>query len=134
MKYSVRTNSPPLLLFPIVMVVAAYALPFQNWVQVALMGIATGAVAGFAGRGYVVRSFEPADVPIASKRKIVVGFALARLVFGLAMILISALLFPDWLAPAFLAFGGYLIGTTAATPIRDRDILGSDQSQDDMHG
>jgi len=131
-KYSVKTQSRALLLLPIAAIVAAYFLPLQNWMQIALLGVATGITAGFAGRSGVVRTFEPADAPIASKRKIVVGFALARLVFGLLLILLSAVAFADWLAPAFLILGGYLIGTTAATPISDADIMDTDQSQGGM--
>lgn len=118
------------MLFPFATMAAAYLLPLQNWVQIALLGVGAGVAAGFLGRGNVMRTFEPSDAPISSKRRVVVGFALARLVFGLGLILISAVLFADWLAPVFLALGGYLIGTTAATPIRDSEFTGNDLTQD----
>lgn len=111
--------------------VAVYLLPLQNWVQMALLGIAIGIVAGFLSKGHVARTFEPADAPIAAKRKVVVGFALARLVFGLGLILMAAVLFAEWLAPVFLAFGGYLVGTTAGTPIRDSELSGYDPDRVD---
>ncbi len=122
MKYSVKTNSPVVLLFPIVAIIAAYALPLRNWVQVALAGIAIGAVASVAAKGLVQRSFEPADAPLSEKRRVVAGFAIARLVLGFAIMAISVALFTDWLAPAFIALGGYLAGSTAATPLREQDF------------
>lgn len=130
-KYSVRTKATPLVLFPFATIAAAYVLPLQNWVQIALLGVGAGAMAGFLGRGKVVRTFEPADAPIAAKRRVVAGFALARLVFGLGLILMSAALFAEWLAPVFLAGGGYLIGTTAATPLRDAELAGNGITQDE---
>ena len=122
MKYSVKIKSKSLLLLPIAAMVAAYVAPFQNWVQIALMGVGIGILAGFWGRNNVVRSFEPADAPLASKRKMVAGFALARLVFGLFLIVLGAIVMPDALAPLFLALGGYMIGTTAATPLSAKDL------------
>lgn len=52
----------------------------------------------------------------------VAGFALARLVFGLFLIVLGAIVLPDALAPLFLALGGYMIGTTAATPLSAKDL------------
>ncbi len=133
-KYSVKIKSKSLLLLPFAAMIAGYVVPFQNWVQIALMGVATGVVAGFAGRNNVVRSFEPADAPLASKRKMVAGFALARLVFGLFLIVLGALVLPDVLAPLFLTLGGYLIGTTAATPISSAELEAMGRSRDDIDG
>ncbi len=94
--------------------------------QTALLGIAGGAIGGFAGKGQVRRTFEPADAPLSAKRRIVVGFALARLVFGFLVILLSSAVFADWLAPAFIALGGYMAGSTAATPLSAKDLGGAD--------
>lgn len=122
MKYSVRTRSAAAFLFPLGAIIAAYVLPLGNWVQTALLGIAVGVVAGFAGRNFVVRSFDPADAPWTRKRQIVVGFSLARLVFGFAMITMGAVMFAWAIGAAIIALGGYLAGTTAATPLRQRDF------------
>ncbi|QIQ85923.1 hypothetical protein [Erythrobacter sp.] len=120
MKYSVRTRSRlPLLFAPSAMFVA-YFLPLANQVQTGIFGIAVGALAGFAARGSIERRFDPADAPASVKRRIVVALALSKLVFGLLLMLLSILAFADWLATPFTVLGGYLAGTTAATPVSAR--------------
>ncbi|AOL23357.1 hypothetical protein Ga0102493_112342 [Erythrobacter litoralis] len=122
MKYSVRTRTRlPLLFAPSAMFVA-YFLPFANQVQTAIFGIAVGAIAGFASRGAVERRFDPPDAPAGVKRRIVVALALSKLVFGLLLMLLSILAFADWLATPFTVLGGYLAGTTAATPLSRGDF------------
>ncbi|MEQ8412523.1 MAG: hypothetical protein RIB52_13325 [Erythrobacter sp.] len=117
MKYSVRTRTRlPLLFAPSAMFVA-YFLPLANQVQTGIFGIAVGAIAGFAARGAVERHFDPPDAPLNVKRRIVVALALSKLVFGLLLMLLSILAFADWLATPFTVLGGYLAGTTAATPL-----------------
>jgi len=100
----------------------AYFLPFANQVQTAIFGIAVGAIAGFASRGAVERRFDPPDAPAGVKRRIVVALALSKLVFGLLLMLLSILAFADWLATPFTVLGGYLAGTTAATPLSRGDF------------
>lgn len=121
-RYSVKAKSPLLLLFPLATAIAAYVVPLETWVQIALLGIAGGAIGGYAGKTQIRRTFEPADAPLSTKRKVVVGFALARLVFGFFLILVSAAVFADWLSPAFLALGGYMAGSTIATPLSAREL------------
>jgi len=120
-KYSVKARSPVSLLFLIATIVAAYSLPLDSWVQTALVGIAGGVIGGFGARGTVVRSFDPPDAPISAKRKIVALFAFVKLIFGFLIIGFSLIAFSDLLAPAFIALGGYLVGTTAATPLSAKD-------------
>lgn len=103
-------------------IAAAYLVPLANWAQAALLSIALGAVAGFASRGLVERSFEPADAPLAAKQKVVVMFAFARLVLAIALILFGAISYPGLLAAVLIGFGGYLAGTTAATPVSARQL------------
>jgi hypothetical protein len=122
MKYSVKSKSPSVLLFPVVTVIGANLAPLEDWTQVALLAIALGAVGGFAGRGLFQRTFEPADASLATKRKAVAIFAIARLVFGFVLILLSVFVFADWLVPTFVALGGYVAGGTIATPMSDRDL------------
>lgn len=122
MKYSVKSKSPAVLLFPVVAVIAANLAPLQNWTQIALLAIALGAVGGLAGRNLVHRTFEPADAPLATKRKAVAIFAIMRLVIGFLTILLSISVFADWLVPTFVALGGYIAGGTLATPLSDRDL------------
>lgn len=122
MKYSVKAKSPAVLLFPVVAAIAVNLAPLENWVQMALTAIAIGVAGGFAGRNLVVRTFEPADAPLATKRKAVVIFAIFRLVFGFLLILLSLLVFADWLVPTFVALGGYFAGTTLATPLSEKDL------------
>jgi hypothetical protein len=117
MKYSVRTRSRLPLLFAPSAIIAAFFLPLANQVQTGIFGIAVGAIAGFAARGVVERRFDPPDAPVAVKRRIVVALALSKLVFGLLLMLLSILAFADWLATPFTVLGGYLAGTTAATPL-----------------
>jgi len=122
MKYSVRTRTRlPLLFAPSAMFVA-YFLPFANQVQTGIFGIAVGAIAGFAARSAVERRFDPPDAPPTVKRRIVVALALSKLVFGLLLMLVSILAFADWLATPFTVLGGYLAGTTAATPLLSSDF------------
>lgn len=122
MKYSVKSKSPLALIGPVVAIIAAYAVPLQNWVQIALLGLVIGALTSFILKGQIERSFDPPDAPIADKRKIVAGFAIARLVIGFALIGVSLLLFADGVASGFVAVGGYLAGTTAATPLNEREL------------
>ena len=122
MKYSVKSKSPAVLLFPFVAIVDANVAPLENWRQISLLAIALGVVGGFAGRGLVERTFEPADASLATKRKAVAFFAIVRLVFGFVLILVSVFVFADWLVPTFVALGGYVAGGTIATPLSDRDL------------
>lgn len=122
MKYSVKAKSPAILLFPVIAVFAVNFAPLENWVQMALLAIAIGAAGGFAGRNLVARTFEPADATLATKRKTVVVFAMFRLVFGFLLMLLSLLVFADWLVPTFVALGGYFAGTTLATPLSEKDL------------
>ena len=125
-KYSVRTRSRlPLLFAPSAMIVA-YFLPLANQVQTALFGVAVGAIGGFAARGAIERRFDPPDAPVSVKRRIVVALALARLAFGLLLMLMAILAFADWLATPFAVLGGYLAGTTAATPLAAADFANGD--------
>lgn len=117
MKYSVRTRTRLPLLFAPSAMLAAYFLPLANQVQTAIFGIAAGAIAGFASRGAIERRFDPPDAPASVKRRIVVALALSKLVFGLLLMLLSMIAFTEWLATPFTVLGGYLAGTTAATPL-----------------
>jgi hypothetical protein len=122
MKYSVKSKSPSVLLFPVLTVIGANLAPLENWRQVALLAIALGAVGGFFGRGLVQRTFEPADASLTTKRKWVAFYAILRLLFGFVLILLSVVVFADWLVPTFVALGGYLAGGTVAAPLSDRDL------------
>lgn len=122
MKYSVRTRSRLPLLFAPIAMLAAYFLPLANQVQTGIFGIAVGAISGFASRGAVERRFDPPDAPLNVKRRIVVALALSKLVFGMLLMLLSILAFADWLATPFTVLGGYLAGTTAATPLSAKDF------------
>jgi hypothetical protein len=122
MKYSVKSKSPSVFLFPVVTVIGANLAPLESWGQVALFAIALGAVGGFVGRGLVQRTFEPADAPLATKRKWIAFYAILRLVLGFLLILLSVVVFAGWLVPTFVALGGYLAGGTVAAPLSDRDL------------
>ena len=122
MKYSVKSKSPVIGLFPLVAIAAGFVVPFENWAQTVLLGVALGALASLVSRGLIQRSFEPEDAPLSAKRKIVAGFALARLIGGFVLVGLSALIFADWLAPGFMSLGGYIVGTTAGTPLREKDF------------
>ena len=58
----------------------------------------------------------------------VVMFAIFKLVFGFLIILVSSLIFADWLAPAFVALGGYLSGSTLATPLSAAELTSDQQN------
>jgi hypothetical protein len=126
MKYSVRTRSRLPLLFAPAGIVAAYLLPLANQVQAGIFGVAVGAISGFAARGAIERRFDPADAPVQVKRRIVVALALARLVFGILLMVLSILAFADWIGTFFSVLGGYLAGTTAATPLSASDFANGD--------
>lgn len=121
-KYQVKAKSPLPFVFFAIGLAASYMLPLENWAQQTVFGIAVGVTSAFVNRGGVSRSFEPADAPAAQKRKAVALLAIVKLVFGFLLILIGAFALADWLAPAFLFAGGYYAGTTAATPLRERDF------------
>ena len=120
-KYSAKVKSPlPLLLFAAGMV-TAYLLPLENWAAYAVFGVVAGAASAFVARNAVIRTFEPADAPASEKQKVVAILGLVRLVFGMFLVLLGAFALADWLAPAFDYAGGFLIGTTATTPLRARN-------------
>ena len=127
MKYSVKSKSPFSFVFPIATMIGASFAPLEGWVQFALMGIAGGAIGGFATKPFVRRIFDPADAPIDAKRRLVVIFAIFKLVFGFLIILVSSLIFADWLSPAFVALGGYLSGSTLATPLSAAELTSDKQ-------
>lgn len=121
-RYRVRARSPISIIILVATIVAAYLVPLDNWVQAALLGMAGGAIGGFASRGTVVRSFDPPDAPLATKRRLVALLAFVKLAAGFLIMGFSLALFSDEVARAFVVFGAYLAGTTAATPLSARDL------------
>ena len=120
-KYSVKAKSPIGVFTSLVTSVVSTFLPTKEWVHLTLFGIGVGAVAGFLLRSSVQRIFEPDDLSARKKRNLVAGFSLAKLAFGFVIILIGIFLVADWLMPALGAIGGYIAGSTVATPLREED-------------
>src|SRR5690349_17445577 len=119
-KYSAKVKSPlPLVLFAAGMA-TAYFLPTESWAGYAVFGVVAGVATAFVARNSVVRTFEPADVAVSEKQKVVALLAMVRLVFGMFLVLLGAFALADWLAPAFDYAGGFLVGTTAITPLREK--------------
>jgi hypothetical protein len=121
-KYSVKLRSPlPLLLFAAGLV-ATYFLRSESWGGYAIAGIAAGFLTSAVSRNAVIRTFEPTDASPEDKKMAVVVLTVFRLLFAAFILLIGAFALAHWLAPAFDYAGGFVIGGTAITPLRERDF------------
>jgi hypothetical protein len=120
--YSKKFRSPqPLLLFAAGLVVV-YFLPSETWGGYAVAGVIAGIASSALFRNAVLRTFDPPDAPAKEKQQAAVGMALFQMLFGAFILLIGVSALAHWLAPTFEYAGGFLIGRTAITPVREKDF------------